>query len=82
MRLGQHAADQARRGVKGGQRDAGDGGRQGEGQVDQGVDDVAAKKPVADQGPGVQHAEHAVDGGGGQAGGAERQGVGVQRRAR
>ena len=54
-------ADPAVRRVERGERDAGDGGRQREGQVDDGVEHAAAGKVVADQHPGDDEAEDGVD---------------------
>ena len=55
--------DPAVRGIERGQRDAGDGRRQGEGQVDDRLDDAAAEKLVAHQHPGDEEPEDGVDAG-------------------
>ena len=47
-------------GKEGGKGNAGDGGRQGEGQIDQGVDEDAAGEAVAGQHPGEQQAKKRV----------------------
>ena len=52
-------ADPAVRRVERGERDAGDRGRQREGQVDQGVDELRPGKAVAHQHPGDEQAEDA-----------------------
>ena len=52
------------RGVERGQRDAGDRGRQREGQVDGRVDQPAAGELVAGQHPGEHQPEDQVEGGG------------------
>ena len=57
----QQLPDPAVRRVERGQRDAGDGRRQREGQVDHRVDDAPAGKAVAHQHPGDEHAEDDVD---------------------
>ena len=44
-----------------GERDARDGGRQGERQIDEGVDEPAARELVAHEDPGEQDAEDHVD---------------------
>ena len=62
----EQAADPAVRRVERGQRDAGDGGRQREGKIDEGVEQAPAGKAVADQHPGDDHAEDGVDRGGDQ----------------
>ena len=59
-------ADPAVRRVERGERDAGDRGRQGEGQIDEGIDQPPAGKAIADQHPGDDQAEDGVDGGGGE----------------
>ena len=51
-------------GIKRGQGDAGDGGGQGEGQIDRSVDQLFAGELVAHQHPGEGDAEHQVDQGG------------------
>ncbi len=50
--------------IDGGQRDAGDGGRQREGQIDDGIEQAPAGKAIADQHPGDDDAEDDVDRGG------------------
>ena len=52
----EQAADPAVRTIDGGERDAGDRGRQGERQVDHRVDQPAAGKVVAGQNPGDEKA--------------------------
>jgi len=54
-------ANPAVRRVEGSQRDAGYGGRQGEGQVDHRIDDLAPREGIAHQHPGEQRADDAVD---------------------
>ena len=69
---GQQAADPAIRSVQRGQRDAGHGGGQGEGQVDHGIQQATAGKFIAHQHPGHQQAGDCI-GQRGQEGGTERQ---------
>ena len=57
----QEAADPAVGRIDGGQGDAGHGGRQGKGEIDQRIDEPPAGKAVTDQHPGHQHAEDDVD---------------------
>ena len=64
----QELADPAGGRIEGRQGDAGHGGRQGERQVDQGVDEALAGELVAHQHPGHDAAEDDVDGGGDQRG--------------
>ena len=59
--VGGELADETIRRVQRGQCDTGDGGGQGEGQVDHRIDDLAAGEGVAHQHPGQQCADHAVD---------------------
>src|SRR4029077_16894701 len=55
------AADPPLLGKHGGERDAGDRGGHRKRHVDQSVDQLAARKVVAHQGPGDDEAEHQVD---------------------
>jgi hypothetical protein len=64
----QNAADPAVAGVQRGERDAGHRRRQGERQVDDGVEQAPAGKAVAHQHPGHQRAEEQVDAGAGERG--------------
>ena len=57
----QQLAEGAVRGVERGQRDAGDRGRQREGQVDGGVDQPPQREAVAGQHPGERQAEDEVE---------------------
>src|SRR5450830_1227217 len=59
--VGGELADQAGRRVQRGQRDTGDGGGQGERQVDHRIDDLATGEGVAHQHPGQQRTDHAID---------------------
>lgn len=60
VKTGEHAADPTVRRIQGRQRDPGDGGRQGERQIDGGVQQPAARKAVACKDPGDQQSEGAV----------------------
>ncbi|CAI8721855.1 protein of unknown function [Methylococcus capsulatus] len=75
--LGRELPDPALAGIQRGKRDAGDGGGQGEGQVDEGVGQLASGELVAHQHPGHQQAHDGVDRRGGERG-AEGQLVGRQ----
>src|SRR5690606_40547546 len=66
---GGELADQTVRRIQGGERDAGHGGGQGERQVDQRVDQLAARKTVTHQHPGQQGTDDAVQHGGAEGGG-------------
>ena len=68
-------ADPAVLRVEGRQRDARDGRRHGERQIDQGIDELLADERIAHQRPGHDQPEDGVDGGGDQRR-AERQLVG------
>ena len=70
--LGGELADQTGWRIQRGEGDAGDGGGQGEGQVDHRFDDLATGEGVAHQHPGQQGTDHAVDDGS-EKGGAEAQ---------
>ena len=48
-------------GKEGSQRNARDGGRQGKGQIDQGINEAAAGEAVAGQHPGEQQAKEGVE---------------------
>ncbi len=56
-----NCADPAVRRIERRQRYAGNRGRQREGQVDHGVDNALARKPVAHQHPGEDDAEDDID---------------------
>ena len=61
-------ADQAGRRIERGEGDTGDGGGQGEGQVDHGIDDLPSGEFVAHQDPGQQRTDQAIEHGGGERG--------------
>ena len=61
------ASQPAVRRVERRQRDAGDRRRQRQRQIDQRIDDAAARERIADEHPGHQQAEHRVDAGRGEA---------------
>ncbi len=57
---GEVLADETLRRIDGCQRDAGHGGRHGEGQVDQRIEDATTIEVIADQNPGGQRAENRI----------------------
>ncbi len=66
--LQKRAAEPAIGGEEGGQRDTGNGGRQGEGQVDDRVDEPPSGKGIADENPGERETEDEIEERGGQCG--------------
>src|SRR5262249_14453470 len=58
----EQAADPAIGRVNRRERNAGDGGRERERQIDEGVQQAASRESVADQDPGDDHAKDGVDG--------------------
>src|SRR5713101_2812918 len=57
---GEDSADPAGIGIERGERNAGNGGRQREGQIDKPVDEAAPGKAIADEHPGDEEADDGV----------------------